>query len=51
MQEEPTMTRLLGVFDTLLHRAFDGYINRQWWGWGWLQVAQWHVCNAYENRR
>lgn len=44
------MHRALGHVDTLLHWALDGYINAQRPGWGLLQLAQWHVCQAYENR-
>lgn len=41
--------RLLRHLDGLLHWALDGYINHQRLGWGTLQLAMWHVCNAYEH--
>lgn len=43
-------TRTLWHLDTVLHRTLDWYINRTLPGWGRIQVWQWHVCLALEER-
>jgi hypothetical protein len=45
--------RLLEFADRLSHKTCDRYIQAKPLGphlpgWGLLQVAQWHLCNAYE---
>lgn len=48
--DAPMAERGLAALDHLLHKLLDRYINRKLPGWVLLQLWQWHVCNAYENR-
>lgn len=47
-------TAALSALDTASHKALDPYAQAKvlgrWHlpGWGWVQVAQWHLCNATE---
>lgn len=43
-------TRTLRHLDTVLHRVLDWYLERQLPGWGRLQLWQWYVCDALEQR-
>jgi hypothetical protein len=47
---EDVSTRALRHLDAVLHRALDWYIDRTLPEWGRLQVWQWHVCQALEER-
>lgn len=45
------MTKREWLHAILWHMPLDWYCNKQWLGWGLIQVGQWHICNRFEYRQ